>query len=183
MYKILSIAENAVRLFQTKEELLKYVKHHQLCYYGHNPNDTLTCFSFGRFSALADGYFRQRVEYIIYDDFGRVVDLPTLKEELDRFTWPKRFTPVKRARYRIDPVPRTGKRHWSSYYRTCCRKGKSEYTALALDPAGVRLKFLSAKKRLVCSWADDHPRSYSGSWKDRSKNKKQWMFKNNRSCL
>lgn len=191
MYHVFSIeSKSIIRTFIDKESFYEYLMGTgilSIC--GHNANDTLV----SRWYCDENGTIRKSVltyvSYILYED-DKVMDIPTLKKEVEIFSyeyqekrekyhksnplWWKWIGRKVNFRYRFDPVPYVRKSHtYGNYYRKI-KRGKSEYTKRVADRDIIHDSKVSVKKELVTSWGDDYPRSFSKSWKDQSKKRKQW---------
>lgn len=121
-------------------------------------------------------------EYTVFDENFRIIDIRQYKDEILSYDYLKRHkakwaTPALEYKYektkpefRAGPVPNTGRRHHGSYYRS------PKTFAEIRENANPEYKEFVRKKRLYLptTW-DDLPKSYSKSWKDQSKKRKQWM--------
>lgn len=176
VYKIYSISEEKfVKTFDSRALLLNYLCRCELSLnnYGHNPNDIISYHSYDNSCQP----YRQYINYIIYDEFNRVVDLPTLKEELKDYKYNSKIEKVRYGpnrknrvfRYRLDPVPGIHKSRYICWFRPRVKKGKREYSILSEYKNLARAKYFSNKKYLVNSWGDDHYKTIERNWKSQGK--------------
>ena len=126
------------------------------------------------------------VDYVVYDAYFRVVPKEFLLKDLDKFingdynkdykaSW---WTPYSQPRFRVDPVPSTGRKRWrfGHFYRhanTCMQERRANVSAEEFD---VYVRPKRGSNYLPDPW-DDIPRSdchIKKSWK-KNKKRKQWM--------
>jgi hypothetical protein len=139
-----------------------------LAFIGHNSNDTFLDYSY-------NDVILSKVQFIVYDDYERVVSKQEMKDKLEVYT-PKEssifYYPYKPKvfTFRYDPVPKLMRNmnYVFRYYRKS-HSYKSVYLEMAKYPEFHRRKLLSKAKYNVTSWRDDHPRSLEKSWKSHRK--------------
>lgn len=79
----------------------------------------------------------------------------------------------KNLRFRIDPVPMTGKNH---KYRYFCRLPRTKQIKTILADSEMK-PFNRGKLKEIPKWWDDCRRDYQRSWKEQSKARHQWQRK------
>ena len=121
-------------------------------------------------------------KFTVLDENFRIIDVRQYKDQIlscdylatHKARWKTRTLEYKyektKPEFRGGPVPMTGRRSHGSYYRS------PKTFAEIRENANPEYKEFVRKKRLYLptTW-DDIPKSYSRSWKDQSKKRKQWM--------
>lgn len=121
--------------------------------------------------------------YLLLDEFNRVIDARMYIDELVQIrennfkVMQKRWELLSQKKYehirfRIDPIPHTGRHKYGSYYRV-----PKMTPALRLAADTEYGKYIRPRARYagLTNWWDDYPRCISRSWKDCTKKRKQWM--------
>lgn len=115
--------------------------------------------------------------YVILDGLNRIVDvrylIPYSFETDWHSVWRRRKVSwYKGVEFRKDPVPHTG--HHKNYWAYRHVQTQQERRLNAGPEYREYVRPARRSNRLVNSW-DEISRTHSRSWKDQSKQKKQWM--------
>lgn len=169
MYYIYDFYHDHTYYFEDLNDLLKFIIINDIRdSIAHNYNDVIKY----HYDTKTITYVRN---LILYDEYDRIINYTDVVKKvlID-------YKPTKKEQYyrfRQDPVPGTGKEHYTSWFRNSIKRNKS-YAVSLLEHQELFPNDGRAKQRLelVRTWNDDlGRRSSDKSWKRTRKCRKQWQ--------